>query len=249
MHEEDAAAQVVSYLTETRHGWPSGEFIGRDGTPRVTFTPTFNDGDKPALAIIRSVEIGGIAVAVAPVWAASYETMADAQLRWETLTRNDGRCSELGRAAAVFGLDQVTATIETGIRIEEANREGRRRQVEQIDRIAREMAEESRRKARVITCYFKEPKGRFVVELTRGNTHQPFWSLSLVEKWERDRFWDWLRWQKDRWPDFADFLTTGEGIDLERMLLKEMLETEKRVKKAGLGAGGRRPLRFWRGEA
>ncbi len=38
------------------------------------------------------------------------------------------------------------------------------------------------------------------------------------------------------------------ALQLERRLLREMQETEIRIKRAGLSAGGRRPLRFYRGE-
>jgi hypothetical protein len=36
--------------------------------------------------------------------------------------------------------------------------------------------------------------------------------------------------------------------EVGRELLYEMLTTEQAVKKRGLGAGGRRPLLFWRGD-
>ncbi len=249
MQADREAEQRLGYLTETRTGWPVDAANLPDGAPRVTFRAILQGGELPAVAIVRTVETGGIALVTAPVWKVAYGSPTEAQRRCDWLAAREGRCVELGRAAAVFGPDYVTSAIELGIRVEDTKREQRRREDEEIAEVAREMAEEDRRKSLVITCHFKEAKGRFVVELRRGNSHVPFWSINFDEKWERDRFWDWFGWQKRRWPDLADFLATHERIDLDRMLLKEMLETERRVKREGLGAGGRRPLRFWRGDA
>lgn len=68
------------------------------------------------------------------------------------------------------------------------------------------------------------------------------------EGWERDRVWDWLRWQTRRFEDIRLRIDGIGAAAVERELLHEMLVTENRVRKTGLGAGGRRPLRFWRGD-
>lgn len=249
MHADEEAGRKVGFIIETPSGWPSNAAAAGQGLLRVAFHATAQTGEAPAAAIVRTVEIGGVALVAATVWTATYEAPAEAGGRCDWLAAHEGRCVELGRAAAVFGSGYVTSAIEAGVRVEEADHEQRRRQDEERARIAREAAEEDQREALVIYCYFKEREGRFVIELWRGNTDKRFWSLDFDENWERDRFWDWFGWQESRWPDFAAFLAAHEEIDLDHMLLKEMLETERRVKKDGLGAGGRRPLRFWRGDA
>jgi hypothetical protein len=85
-------------------------------------------------------------------------------------------------------------------------------------------------------------------EAEYGTDDGRFWSIAFDEAWERDRFWDWFSWQTERFQEFADHMKDGDRLDLERKLLKEMIVTEQAVKKQGPGAGGRRPLRFWRGE-
>jgi hypothetical protein len=100
-----------------------------------------------------------------------------------------------------------------------------------------------------IAIYFREKKGCYLLVLERGSLKaKPIWTISFAESWERDRFWDWLGWQEERFEEFAQFTQVGCRLELERRLLREMLVTEQAVKKQGLGSGGRRSLRFWRGE-
>lgn len=114
----------------------------------------------------------------------------------------------------------------------------------------RERAEaERRRLARQITLWvFDSKKKRPSLGLERGCDDAPFWRMTFAERWERDRVADWLKFQKHRYVDFeALFLEHGD-LELERLVLSGMRETEADVKRRGLSAGGRRPLRFWRGE-
>ncbi|PTM47969.1 hypothetical protein C8J24_1376 [Sphingomonas aerolata] len=99
-----------------------------------------------------------------------------------------------------------------------------------------------------VAAHYRMRKKRFAVILEYGTADGRFWSIAFDEAWERDRFWDWFSWQTERFQEFADHMKDGDRLDLERKLLKEMIVTEQAVKKQGPGAGGRRPLRFWRGE-
>jgi hypothetical protein len=99
-----------------------------------------------------------------------------------------------------------------------------------------------------VAAHYRMLKKRFAVTLEYGTDDGRFWSIAFDEAWERDRFWDWFSWQTERFQEFADHMKDGDRLDLERKLLKEMIVTEQAVKKQGPGAGGRRPLRFWRGE-
>ena len=56
-----------------------------------------------------------------------------------------------------------------------------------------------------------------------------------------------MRWQKPRFEAFLGHAAEHGGEALTRLLIDEMFETERRIKKDGRGAGGMRPLRMWRG--
>ncbi len=72
--------------------------------------------------------------------------------------------------------------------------------------------------------------------------------MRFSEKWERERVLDWLRWQKSRFIEFRDLLAAEGSAAVERTIIAGMRETEANIKARGLSTGGRRPLRFWRGE-
>lgn len=122
----------------------------------------------------------------------------------------------------------------------------RRRQDEAEAAEALAEAEREERARREIHVFFRGDRKKPSVEMRRGD--QPaFFKLRFGAEWERERFWDWLKWQTDRYESF-ERQVVDDGIEAVRtMLLNEMLVTEQRVKKLGLGAGGRRPLIFWRG--
>ncbi|WCP14072.1 hypothetical protein sphantq_02514 [Sphingobium sp. AntQ-1] len=109
---------------------------------------------------------------------------------------------------------------------------------------------EEERLAQVITLYSFDPKkGRPALGLERGCDDAPFWKMKFNEKWERDRVVDYLRWQKPRFVDLDAHFRERGALELERLILSEMREAEKRARTLGISSGGRRPLRFWRGEA
>jgi len=83
--------------------------------------------------------------------------------------------------------------------------------------------------------------------MQRGDETVPFLVLRLDQKAERDRVFDWARWQGLSYHGWRAHWEAHGSIALERLILEGMLRDERRIKAAGLGAGGRRPLKFWRG--
>lgn len=85
------------------------------------------------------------------------------------------------------------------------------------------------------------------LELQRKSREDPDWFIRFGRAAERDRLYDWLRWQKPRFGEFLDYAEKFGREGLSKRLIAEMFETERRVKKEGQSAGGSRPLRMWRG--
>ena len=128
--------------------------------------------------------------------------------------------------------------------IEKAVARRREEEAEAAEALAE--AEREERASREIHVFFRGDGKKPSVEMKRGD-QKAFFKLRFGAEWERERFWDWLKWQTDRYDTF-ERQVADLGIEPVRtMLLNEMLVTEQRVKKLGLGAGGRRPLIFWRG--
>jgi len=71
--------------------------------------------------------------------------------------------------------------------------------------------------------------------------------LKYDRRSERDRVWDWMQHQTGRYREFETFFQASGEDALKKLIYRGMLETERAVKKAGLGSGGVRPLRFWPG--
>jgi hypothetical protein len=243
-----AGERQLGYLTETRLGWPVRGMACLERQPSVVFRSTCPDDRSCAVALVRSVEVDDVVLAATLVWTAAFDTPAEAQRRRDWLDADAVRRIHLGRYAGLFGPGHVTSAVETGLRIEEVRLEERRRLDDEAALLAREMAEDDVRESRKIACYFRERRRRFFIDLERGNGKELFWSIAFDEKWERDRFWDYFGWQRDRWPSFAEHLDGHDSRDLERLLVKEMFDAEKRARAEGVSAGGRRPLRFWRGD-
>ncbi|MCD2323059.1 hypothetical protein LQ953_03405 [Sphingomonas sp. IC-56] len=114
---------------------------------------------------------------------------------------------------------------------------------------ARAAAEERRILHDEIELFTLDRKGRKPgLSLESGDESEPFFVMRFTERWERDRVMDWLKWQEDRFHGFRDLVEREEALALERLILAGMRETEHDIKARGLSGGGRRPLRFWRGE-
>jgi hypothetical protein len=199
--------------------------------------------------LIRAIECGDETVAEIEAWRLPCDTLEQAVDAHEALSSKQDKFSYWSVGALAFGHEWATrATIGliadfVDVRDEERERAALEAENESV-RLEKKRTADIR-----ISGYFREKKGRYLLELERGCVKaKPIWSIAFKGSWERDRFWDWLRWQTDRFEEFAEFMRDGSALDLERRLLREMLVTEQAVKKQGLGSGGRRPLRFWRGE-
>lgn len=203
---------------------------------------------QAAVAIIRFVEVGGFVVASSTAWTASYASGEEALQRFLWLDARPAACTRLGSHAQIFGPEGVSSVIEVGVEVERARAAEKRIRVAEEADADRRRAEEEARLANSIDSWLVDRKGQFGLNLRRGNAKEPFWVILFRERWERERFRDWFRWQRHRFAEWAEFLETHESIELERLLLSEMLQTERAMKKAGLSNGGRRPLRFWRGD-
>jgi len=202
-----------------------------------------------AVRLIRAIECGGEPVVEVEAWRSSYESLEQAADTHEALSSRENEFSYWSAGALVFGPEWViratTDMVEEFIWQRNQERERVARELEK----ERVRLEEEQEAETGISVYFREKKGSYLLTLERGSDEaEPVWSISFEESWERDRFWDWLGWQSERFEEFAESMRNGSRLDLERRLLREMLVTEQAVKKQGLGSGGRRPLRFWRGE-
>lgn len=175
------------------------------------------------------------------VWSHTFDTENDAAQCCQWMRSQAERLAYWGRLANVLGPAHVTVTV-----LKSLAHDSERRRKEEVK--AREAAEEDARLSLIIESYLVERGGRFGVNLTRANEREAFWTILFRERWERERFRDWWNCQRDRFQEFTEYLEEHSPVELERLLLHEMLETERQVKKAGRSAGGRRPLRFWRGE-
>jgi hypothetical protein len=146
------------------------------------------------------------------------------------------------RLACLFGEPAVTAIVVQG-----AERDAE--QVAVAEENARLEAEERRRLHERVELFVLDPKNkRPGLSLESGDEHKPFFVMRFSEKWERERVLDWMRWQKPRFLQFRALVEAEGSVALERAVIAGMRETEAELKRRGLSSGGRRPLRFWRGE-
>ena len=76
---------------------------------------------------------------------------------------------------------------------------------------------------------------------------RPFFALRYSKASERDRVWDWMQHQTGRYGEFKEHFFEHDADSLRKLIYRGMLETERSVRKAGMGSGGMRPLRFWPG--
>lgn len=200
------------------------------------------------LHLVREMSCGDETVSSSVAWTRDYEEEAHAAEAYDALA---GRQADLAlwsvgaQARGEGWLDPlVDDAVTTFVHLRDAERAREAALAEEAMREAEEAAVAAKR----LSFYVEERKGRFFLELHRGGWDTPsLWSIGFRERWERERFWDWLGQQKGRFEEIATTACDGDPSDLERRLLHEMLQTENAVKKQGLGAGGRRPLRFWRG--
>lgn len=222
--------------------WPSTE---AGGVPQFSVSLELDD---LTLRLVRELQCGDASTVRTIAWSASYLEPADATNAYDALSLQGDRLGYWSVGATVFGTDWLTPTVDAYVSEYVEERDQAQAQAARETEELMALAEKDLAAATQITAYYRMLKKRFAVTLEYGSDDDAFWSIKFDEAWERDRFWDWLKWQRNRFEEFAEFMKDGDRLDLERKLLREMLLTEQTVKKQGLGAGGRRPLRFWRGE-
>jgi len=192
-----------------------------------TFAPILSaPGDGPAAAVLTRCD-GLAALRI------ERENIDDAQTLVEHMARLPHRWAPWARLVQIAGEAPVRSMI-----------------LAEADAVAAELEElrrnalEQKKLAEAVQCYRfkKEPK----VELTKGGV--PFLVITFREGWERDRFIDWAWNQAEPYAAWHEYFEQHGQKALEKRLLNEMIRKEMAVKKAGMGAGGRRPLRFWRGD-
>jgi hypothetical protein len=193
------------------------------------------------VAIVRHIPVGDAKSPETVVWIGRYNDQHSAALRRDWLMRHPDRCTYFGRHAQVLDPVETTAEIDRGVQADLARIERERCRAEQAAAAASAEAERNRLAHLRIESFLDDRDGWFSINLKRGSQKEPFWIARFRERWERERFRNWFRCQSHRFAELADFLTTNDSIELERLLLREMLESERRVKKTGLGSGGWRP--------
>lgn len=189
------------------------------------------------VSLERRLPDGGHAV----IWSHACDAMEGrAMAEWMSL--HPRLWERWGRIGVRLGADAIGPLIVTGA-MQAAAREA---EVER-ERLAQEA--ERARLATEITLYtFNPKKGPPALGFERGCDDETFWRMRFDEKWERDRVVDYLRRQKPRFIELEAYWREHGDLELERLVLSEMRAAEQRAKKLGIAAGGRRPLRFWRGE-
>jgi hypothetical protein len=176
------------------------------------------------------------------VWQVGVESVKSAKALHAWMWSNPGDWSYWGRIAQRLGPDALTPMILDAA-------ESHAKAVQKATEERRKEAREQARLARQITLFSYDPKKKQpYLGLERGSESRPFFRMTFTERWERDRVVDWLRHQKPQFGEMEQIFTELGALELERHILAGMRETERDVKVRGLSAGGRRPLRFWRGE-
>jgi len=243
MSTTPAASAVPSIRPRDLEAWPLRADV--DGTliPGVSL-----ELDGATVRLVRELRCNGVPVVRMSAWSATYTDPSSASDAHQALSLREDRFTYWSVGATAMGAAWLTPVVSALVSEHVLELEQARANAEREAEEARVLAAQELAAAAKITAYFKMLKKRFAVTLEYGTDNGRFWSIGFDEAWERDRFWDWFSWQTGRFQEFAEYMRDGERLDLERKLLKEMLVTEQTVKKQGLGAGGRRPLRFWRGE-
>lgn len=201
------------------------------------------------LRIVRELSCDDEVVARVIAWSREYDEPQQAIDAYEALSARQADLIYWSVGSQALGREWLTPIMAEVVAGFVSDRDEARVRAAAEENKALEEAARELEEANEISAYFRERKGSFHIDLDRGSdTEKRVWSIGFDESWERDRFWDWLCWHTERFEEFAGYLEEATRLDLERKLLREMLVTEQTVKKQGLGSGGRRPLRFWRGE-
>lgn len=195
-----------------------------------------SDGRRAdAVALVRRGGPDG-SDAGAVVWMRRFDVPAEARRFHRWMLGKAGRWAIWGRMAPILGPEFLGGQIGSE---HDADRQTRREKLE--------WARTQRRWERTIRCR-QFDDGRWpAIGMFQGNADKPFFRMRFDERWERERVWDFVSQRTELYHGWKALFQEQDAATLERTILDDMLRTEREVKKAGLGAGGRRPLRFWRG--
>lgn len=212
--------------------------------PGTQFSVDFElrlDSTGTSLSFVGLTRCSGSILDERPIWQRRFIRARDANGIFDWMVERRADWPVWGHLTSLIGPDRLFAAAAADV--------ARTRTERAADLLRkRKEARAVRRKEQEFSSYLVEKDGRFGVDLTRGDHRTGFFVIWFRESWERERFRDWWRSQHHRFAEFAALHEVQGASALERMLLREMQDTEKRIKAAGLGAGGRRPLRFYRGE-
>lgn len=224
--------------------WPQ-EIVAAEPAPRdscvVRFAPVLSLAPSPTVSVMHQVAMGDAIAWRRHLLTSKFKTEEEARRAAGWIGRHQSEVAFACRIGTSAALDDF----EDGMRIAIFEE---REQEEALEAQALRLQQEEDERATRIESFLVDADGQFGLDLRRPGAKKGFWRIMFREKWERERFRDWFRCQRDRFQDFAAFLEANDAIALERLLLREMLDAERRAKAAGIAAGGRRPLRFWRGE-
>ncbi|MGN7161472.1 hypothetical protein [Sphingomonas sp. SAFR-052] len=226
-------------FSERTSNWPDA--VGTEPTTiTVDFEPRIDEGST-SIRFVKVIRSGDLIALEEMVWEQDFANPRLAQnvFDWMLGYRNDWPL--WGRLTSLLGPGQLIEVAKARISALRVKRAAELVAKRNEDRTKRELE-------KVIESYLVEDAGQFGIDLRRGGHDEAFFTIWFREKWERERFRDWFRTQRHRFVAFAAMFDEEGAGRLERRLLREMQETEIRIKRAGLGAGGRRPLRFYRGE-
>lgn len=212
-----------------------------DGPKRpARFVPVLHDDVKEdflGIVLVRNhaEKVGEIEPGL-PVWILEMAFAEDARERYDWMLTRPERWAVWARLAPIVGPEMLTLMME-----DEQDEDVR------LSTELQAQAERLARDARTVTALQTEVAGRPCVTLGRGSETEPFLVMAFDETVERDRLWDWIRWQPHRYRDWRMLWNQKGAGALKRLITKSMLHDEHRVREAGKALGGPRPLRLWRG--
>lgn len=208
-----------------------------DATADAPSAFRFAAGEADACKAVLLFQPVGSAAPPEVIWSRRCNSAAEAEAVITGLENVGDGAAFFGRLLLLLGPEYLEDEVDLMISVERD-----RIDAERADALA--VAAAHRR----VSCYAPDKEGWFYLTLQRASASRPEWSIAFRGRAERERLRDWLRWQGHRYLAFLDHAAEHGAQALEKHLLAEMFETEKRVKKEGRGAGGTRPLRMWRGE-
>jgi len=212
----------------------------RGRRPSASFRPMLYDGESDGfvgVGLVRNVlSDDGAIGSVPPAWILEQAFVEDARDVYAWMITHPERWSVWGRLSPIVGAEMLALMME-----EERERDARR------SSLIEEQAAAAARMARTVTVASGIVLGRPCVTLHRGDEDDPFLVVAFEDPVERERLWDWIRWQPHRFREWRRFWEQAGSTALRELILNLMIIDEIRAKAAGLAIGGRRPFRSWRG--